>query len=59
VTSEVYHDGGLKVSVKVVCISLLLEIARMAKEKLHFVKCLHEDSIPGLLRGYKLHGQHV
>jgi hypothetical protein len=58
VTSEVYRDGGLKESIKVVCISLLLKITRMAKEK-HFVKCLHEDSTPGLLHGYKLRGQHV
>ena len=59
VTSEVYHNGRLKVSIKVVSITLLLKIVRMVKEKRHFVKCLHEDSIPGLLRGYKLRGQHV
>jgi hypothetical protein len=59
VTSEAYHDGRLKIGLKVICITLLLEIARMAKEKRHFVKCLHEDRIPGLLREYKLCGQHV
>ena len=57
-TSEVYRDGGLK-GIKVVCISLFLKIARMAKEKRHFLKCLHEDRIPGLLCEYKLCGQHV
>lgn len=58
-TSEVYRDGGLKVGLKVVCITLLLKIAGMVKEKRHVVRCLHEDSIPGLLREYKLRVQHV
>ena len=58
-TSDVYHDGALKVGLKVVCTSLLLKIVRMAKEKRQFVKCLREDRISGLLREYKLRGQHV
>jgi hypothetical protein len=31
----------------------------MAKEKRRFMKCRHEDRIPGLLLEYKQRGQHV